>query len=165
MDDMPLTKIKDQLFCAFRDDHAVLGRGLYDLATLIRAKDVPKVRVAAAKLANDAGAHIAFEEANFYPALEPFLSQSEIDEMYADHAQGRALIHELANLKLHALDDKTYCERLLSQIESAEHHVSECGELFGAMGGLSKKTQAQLLEQLKSWRKRAPSWFELSNGQ
>jgi len=163
MDNVPLTKIKDRLFNAFREDHAVLGRGLYQLATHLRAGDEAKVRVAAAKLAQDAGAHIAFEEMNFYPALTPFLSQSDINEMHSDHARGRKLLQELVKLKEGALGDNAYLDKLIARVTAMEHHVSECGELFGAMGGLSDETQAELLEQLESWRERAPSWFEFSN--
>ncbi len=41
-------------------------------------------------------------------------------------------------------------------------HVSECGELFGAMGGLPPEEQAALLATLEAWRAKAPRWSEIS---
>ena len=157
----PMISIKNRLFDAFRADHAVLGRGLYSLATHIRAGEEQASREAAAQLAKDAGPHIAFEEADFYPALSGFLSQDEIDEMYADHENGRMLIKDILVMKSGALADQHYRDQLLARIEAAEAHVSECGELFGVMGGLTGETQMQLLTKLEAWREQSPSWLEI----
>ena len=156
-----LTDIKSRLFDAFREDHALLGRALHELAMRLRAGDAPGVRRAAAQLDAAGGSHIAFEEADFYPALAPFLSSDEIDEMYQQHAAGQALLARLQQLGEAELDDATVTDALLERVQAMEGHVSECGELFGAMGGLDDAAMRELLERLQHWRRRAPRWSEL----
>ncbi|MEO1240446.1 MAG: hemerythrin domain-containing protein [Pseudomonadota bacterium] len=154
--------IKDALFEAFREDHATLGRGLFDLRTMLAAGEIEDIRKAAERLDRDVGAHIAFEEREFYPALKPFLSQEEIDDMYQDHAEGLLLICEILNSTDAELAAPSRQAALTARIEKMEAHVSECGELFGAMGGLSADEQKALLEKLKEWRKRAPRWTDFA---
>lgn len=154
--------IKDALFEAFREDHATLGRGLFDLRTMLAAGEIENIRKAAERLDRDVGAHIAFEEREFYPALKPFLSQEEIDDMYQDHAEGLLLIREVLNSTDAELAAPSLQAALTARIEKMEAHVSECGELFGAMGGLSADEQKALLEKLKDWRKRAPRWTDFA---
>ena len=42
-----MSEIKAQLFAAFREDHAVLGRGLYDLGQSLRMRDLASAIAAA----------------------------------------------------------------------------------------------------------------------
>jgi len=161
MEKNELTDIKSRLFDAFREDHAVFGRALHELSTRLCAGDAAGVRQAAARLDAAAGAHIAFEEADFYPALAPFLSKEEIDTMYREHADGQLLLTRLKHLEAQELKDTKTANQLLERVHDMETHVSECGELFGAMGGLEGKAQRDLLDQLQGWRTRAPLWSEL----
>lgn len=156
-------QIKDALFEAFRQDHALLGRGLFALRGALVAGDLKRTKEAVEKLDREAGAHIAFEERDFYPALKPFLSQAEIDDMYRDHARGFALISELEKATKSELLDPVQQSALIAQIEDMETHVSECGELFGAMGGLSQQEQKLLLERLNYWRQQAPRWTDITD--
>lgn len=155
-----MTEVKERLFEAFRQDHAILGRGLYDLRQEILKGDVAAVRQAAWRLDRDAGPHIAFEERDFYPALKRFLSQAEVDEMFRDHAEGLAVLRELMALGEEDLEDEQRRAALVERIEAMEAHVSECGELFGAMGGLEPLEMERLLGDLEKWREAAPHWTD-----
>ena len=154
-----MTNVNADLFEAFHQDHALLGKGLHAIRTKLSGGDIKAAQAAARRLHADAGAHIAFEEADFYPALAPFLSAEEITAMYEHHDEGLALVKGMISLTETDLSS-TDTDSLLKRIDVFEAHISECGELFGAMGGLSKEQQALLLEKLEAWRKKAPSWTE-----
>ena len=156
-----MTTVKERLFEAFKVDHALLGSGLHELAERLRDADTPGAKIVVEQLARAAGPHIAFEENNFYPALQPFLSASEIDNMREEHARTRRLLEQVLALSPTALQETHLQNKLLEAVEAGQTHVAECGELFGAMGGLSEEEQAQLLSQLEQWQARAPNWLEL----
>lgn len=153
-------QIKEKLFEAFREDHAQLGRGLYDLRTKLAAGDVDGARGAASQLDRTAGAHIAFEESEFYPALEPFLSKVEVGAMYQKHADGLLLINEILSSPEGAPLPDTM--ELIGRVDALEEHVAECGELFGAMGGLNEDELRHLWRRLQFWRRKAPSWRDFA---
>jgi hypothetical protein len=153
-----MTPINHGLFDAFRADHAVLGRGLHDIRTRLAAGDAAGARSAAADLDSAVGAHIAFEEENFYPALTAFLSEEEVEDMYAEHAEGAAILKRIEALDPDAAASTADLDALIAGIERMEHHVSECGQLFGALGGLDAAAMDALLADLERWRQRAPSW-------
>lgn len=157
-----MSEIKQRLFDAFRADHAVLGKGLYELAARLRASDVAGARQAADNIDNKNGAHIAFEQSDFYPALAPFLSAPEIDSMYIDHTEGQQMLKQVQSMSEGELQDKQRQQQLIEAVEHMETHVSECGELFGAMGGLDDAEQQHLLERIEYWRKQAPLWTSLA---
>ena len=156
-----VTQIKEDLFNAFREDHAALGRMLYDLRTKVTANDITAAQALAKRLDQEAGAHIAFEEADFYPALRPFLSDQEVDEMYKEHAEGLAMVQHILDLDGSDKLDQRNRNLLIKKIEALETHVSDCGELFGAMGGLSPARLQELWERLNYWREKAPRWAEI----
>lgn len=147
------------LFEAFRADHAVLGQGFYELGERLRAADAAGARQLAARIDHDAGPHIAFEEADFYPALKPILGRTELDEMYLDHARGRALLEEILALDATQIDDARQ-KRLLAGVEAMQTHIADCGDLFGAMGSLAPEQQNGLLKRLLFWREQAPRWLK-----
>jgi len=89
---MTRTQEGTDLFAAFGEDHAILGRGFFDLAQSLRANDLEQARAAAARLDRAAGAHIAFEEENFYPALGAFLDADELQRMYDEHRVGTSMM-------------------------------------------------------------------------
>ena len=151
--------VNNTLFNAFHEDHAALGRALHDLRNALAADDFPTAKKIAEKLEFEAGAHIAFEEIDFYPALGPFLSDTELEGMYAEHADGLTLIRDIRNARP-ALISAAAQKDFIKRTEALEAHVSECGELFGAMGGLSAMEQDALKERLDYWRLQAPSWSE-----
>jgi len=93
-----MTKINNALFNAFREDHAVLGRGLHELRSLVMAGDVGGLKTAAQNLDKAAGGHIAFEEEDFYPALKTFLSADEVAGMYDEHSHGAVTLAAITEL-------------------------------------------------------------------
>lgn len=155
-----MTEIKDRLFEEFREDHAVLGKGFYQLAERIRAADAAGARHCADKIDREAGSHIFFEEEDFYPALKAYLSAEEIENMYREHADGRSLLQDILVLTDKALDSQDLQQQLLQRVQGMQTHISDCGELFGAMGGLDVNQQAELLRKLEHWRLKAPHWLD-----
>lgn len=155
------SETSQRLFDAFRTDHAVLGRALHALGTSLAGCDAQQAREAAHRVDREAGPHLGFEEANFYPALAPWLDSDEVDTMYREHADLKGLLQDILSMDERALSDLSRRETLIDRVRAMEVHVSDCGELFGVMGGLDEPAQRQLLEQLESWRKRAPRVQEL----
>jgi hypothetical protein len=158
-----MTEIKQKLFDAFREDHVALGSSFYALATCIRNDEITTAKEIAEKINIEAGPHIAFEEEAFYPALERFLEQDEIEAMYLEHENGRSLLQKIKSLKESSELSQTLKQELLSEVEKFEEHVSDCGELFGVMGGLSEAQLEQLFDRLTDYRLLAPSWLSLKS--
>jgi hypothetical protein len=156
-----MTQIKKKLFDAFQADHADLGKGLYGLRLALSNGDPHGARRAALFIDTNAGAHIAFEEFDFYPALKSRLSESEVAAMFLEHAEGIELISEIANASDSTLSSPHKIAQLLKQIDTLDHHVADCGDLFGAMGGLSESDYKNLLAKLEYWRRQAPRWSEI----
>jgi hypothetical protein len=155
-----MSEASNKLFDAFRADHAILGRGFHDIATCLRSGDIAGARAAAARMDVEAGAHIVFEEEHFYPALRHFIDSAEIDQMYAEHEIGRAVIDALLALPEGATPNADERAALLSQAETMAHHIAECGTLFGAMGGLAPDEQGALHDALMTLREQAPRWSQ-----
>ena len=155
-DDVRIPDFKAALFTAFQADHALLGRGLAELRGYLLDDEPERLRQTARGLLRTAGAHIAFEEHDFYPALRARLSDAEVGTMYREHAEGRDMLARIADATDEELRDASNSDELLIGIEALERHVAGCGDLFGAMGGLSEQEACQLLRKLKAWRKQAP---------
>ncbi len=151
---------KNKLVEAFQEDHAVLGRGFYELAQSLRARDLDQAKAIARKLDAEAGAHIAFEEAHFYPTLRPLLGDAEVHRMEADHRIGLEVIKVLRRTSPGESLPADVREKLLQDAEAMSTHIAECGELFGAIGRLGAGQQRALLDQLLAWRERRPSWSD-----
>jgi hypothetical protein len=152
------------LFDAFREDHARAGRGFYELSQLLEADDVRAACALAQRIDEESGAHIAFEETNFYPRLSKLLSRTEIARMYEEHAVGANTVRTLLDHEPEEPLDSEEKERLVTGATQMSEHISECGELFGALGGIPVAEQAELLEQLVEWRRRRPRWTAFAAG-
>lgn len=154
---------KDKVTQAFHADHAALGRALHDLRTRLVGGETKKARECAANLDRAAGAHIAFEENDFYPALKHALSQAEIEAMYREHADGLSVIQDISNADDEELTDPVVRASFILRIEALQGHVAECGELFGAMGALTEDQFKTLYGQLEYWRSQSPLWSLVSS--
>jgi hypothetical protein len=157
--------VNDALFAAFREDHAVLGRGFHDLSQSLRVRDMRAVQKAARHLDEVAGAHIAFEERHFYPALIPLLGANEVERLLNEHARGLGAIREILVMS----DSETVPEprwvALLEWSQEMEQHIAECGELFGAMGRIDVAEREALLQHLLELRRESPRWTDLAGGE
>ncbi len=89
-----MTRIKNALFKAFHEDHAILGKGFHVLAMRIREGSVEAIKDAANKLDQSAGAHIAFEEFDFYPLLKKTSPSTDTDQMYKSHNIALSVIQD-----------------------------------------------------------------------
>ena len=153
---------KQKVIDAFHEDHAALGRMLHELRISLTAGETEKARQRASELDRAAGAHIAFEENDFYPALKDTLSSKEVAAMYAEHADGLAVIQDIAEADDAELGDPIVQASFVVRIDALAEHVSECGELFGAMGVLSEQQFKKLHGNLEYWRSRSPRWSIVS---
>lgn len=152
---------KSELVQAFHEDHTLLGSGFYDLSMALRGNDISAARLVAQKLNADGGAHIAFEEECFYPALAE-LCDYNVDPLYQEHRLGRDVVESLCALD--AGQDISADERLrlLTESETMESHIAECGELFKAIERLPDTRQNDLYKVLMNWRRKRPAWLDLS---
>lgn len=158
-----MTSRTSALFEAFRADHAILGRGFYEVSALLRAGDVPEARRRAERLDREAGAHMAFEERHFYPALRSLIGDEEVDRLYGEHEQGLAVVKALAQGPADRLLAQGEVALLLKDSELMESHVAECGELFGTMGRIPPGEQEELYRRLFALRRASPRWTDLSS--
>lgn len=147
-----MEQILPKLLEAFQQDHVLLGRGFNEMSCCLRAGDPAGVYAAARRLYEEAGAHIGFEEQDFYPALVPLVGEEAVRRMYQEHCCGFDVIQTLLRrgpgLPLpHELGD-----RLLAQTEVMEDHIAECGELFAALRQIPEAEQQALYEKLIDWR-------------
>ena len=158
-----MTSGKKPLFRAFQEDHAVLGKGFYELSSCLRGKDLPGARRVAERMDREAGAHIAFEEECFYPALAK-ASGFEIGRLFDEHGEGLDVVRTL--LEMHDTDDMSeeLRKELLANAQAMEDHIAECGELFEAIAKMSDAQQQSLYEELIAWRQKHPTWLGYRRG-
>jgi len=154
----PNTKL---LFEAFQSDHANLAKDLYALRISLSEGQAQELRSQAAYILETAGAHIAFEEFDFYPILKPMLEHGEINRMYLEHAQGLEVIKILAECKSDIFENKRFLVHALAGLQKLEHHIADCRNLFWAVCALEDSQSLDLLERLNNWHKKAPSWQDL----
>jgi len=148
------------LFEAFREDHAVLGRDLHEISEHLRGGDLLAAKACGERVDREAGAHIAFEEQFFYPTLRRLLGDA--DRLYREHGQGLSVIKALAELPEGATLSEAERRTMLQASELMEAHVAECGELFGAMGRIPLEEQKTLFWELLALREKAPRWAEFA---
>lgn len=149
---------KDNLFTCFREDHKVLGAGFHQLSAHLRTGETAEACEVARHLDEAAGAHIAFEEIEFYPRLALLFGRDEADRMRDEHRQGLSVIQALGHHPTAEPFDRESCDRLLEQSEAMEAHIADCAELFGAMGRIPAEEQRMLHQKLLAWRQRQPTW-------
>ena len=154
-------RTRDELLRAFREDHAVLGRGFHRISAALRAGSGAEACVAAAEVDRDAGAHIAFEERHFYPALMRLLGKGRVEGLLKEHAEGLAVVRTLGSLSTAAALPEQRRRELLRASEAMETHIAECGELFEAIGRIPEAEQVALLDELLNLRAERPAWTDL----
>ena len=151
----------EELLAEFHRDHAVLGRGLYRLGTALRGHDILTAKTIAEELDRDAGPHIAFEEQCFYPALRPLIGDEEVDRFYQEHESGKGVLALIRSMPDAAWPDAKRMKDMLCEVEKMERHVTECGEMFGAMGRIPADEQRAMLAKLAGLRDAKIRWSEV----
>ncbi len=157
-----MTARPSDLFEAFKEDHAVLGRGLYEIAKHLRGGAGAAAKAWGERVDREAGAHIAFEERFFYPTLRRLLGEAEADRLYYEHGRGLSVIKALAALREGAELSEAERRAMLQDAELMAGHIAECGELFGALGRIPPEEQQMLYRELLALRAQAPRWTELA---
>jgi len=153
-----------ELFDEFRRDHQVMGRGLFEIATALKAEDDQKAAEAARALDVVAGPHIRFEELYFYPELRGLLGDSTVDRFESEHREGLAAVLRLSRLEKNAVLTTEERKQSRDQIDTMRVHTDECGEHFGALGRLPKQQQKNLLSALQRLRLAGDRWTERARG-
>lgn len=153
-----VSDIRKSLFAAFQQDHAELGRHLYDLRRCLTSDDCETARKLAKETLVSSGAHIAFEEHDFYPALKTKLDAAAVQCMYDEHERGLRFLEKLAMSEPDA--PRTLADDL-AEIDALDHHVADCGRLFSAMKNLTPHDLSKLFTRLEYWRRRAPNWSDV----
>lgn len=148
----------NELLRAFREDHAQLGRGFHDLSERLRIRDGAGAKDMARRLDVEAGAHIAFEERDFYPLLAEKLGQDAVNRMYEEHGLGLRVIEESMAIDEEKPMSPEMAESLLRDSEAMESHIAECGAAFSVMLETSPDLQQALYRRLQNWRERQPRW-------
>ena len=159
-----MTEIKDRLFEAFKEDHALLGRGFFELGQALRAGDKRELQLLAGRIDAEAGAHVGFEEKDFYPALAELTDPGHITRFHHEHGEGFDVLQRI--LSWNGETDLTSEVRaaLLAKVRIFEDHIAECGEMFGLLGGMPPSEQARLFDRLQRWRDLQPSWSDVESG-
>lgn len=137
---------------AFVEDHQILTRGLVAIRDALQNGELEQARELAAKLDQEAGPHIRFEEELFYPRLVEALGRDFVDRLYAEHGEGAAALRALR------AGDGTPLQRILEWIEHALDHVTSCGTLLSHLGVLPEDEQEQLLAELVALRGSPTRW-------
>ncbi len=150
---------------AFQSDHACLEQIANNLKEALCNRDIIGAREIANELDRKAGAHIAFEEIDFYPVLTSYLPEQQIEKLYLDHIAGLAAIELILNSNPPNEIDQRQIKTLTAHVNAFEMHVAECGKLFSSMGALSSIRLQDLWERLVYWRSKAPRWTEIGERQ
>ncbi|MFZ5609932.1 MAG: hemerythrin domain-containing protein [Pseudomonadota bacterium] len=157
-----MSPINEKLAKSFAEDHAMLEKAFREIALHLDKGRLKKARAAASRIDRDAGAHIAFEEHDFYPALVDVLGQTAVSRLRREHQGGLEIVKRLAALPATGALEAKESQRLIDQAKRMEHHVCECGQLFLAMSRLPQAQQQDLLMRLEGWRQRKPKWTSLN---
>jgi glutamine amidotransferase len=138
----------------FMIDHRALAEGLQRLIEVIESGNLPAAKREAERIDRISGAHIAFEEAELYPAIGAEAS------MYDDHREGLAVLRQVTMMEG---DLPTGVRRrLVREAEGMLDHMEDCGVLLFRVQALAPIVQSRLEDRLFSWRTRSPRWTELS---
>jgi len=157
-----LTKTKKDLFAAFQEDHTLLREKLHRMREALAQSDFATALQIGEDINLISGAHMAFEEFDFYPALRKFLTQGEVFRMYLEHADGLALIGDVLSTNLDHPPTESEMLQMFGRLQVLEHHVSDCGDLFSALNGLEPVELERLYNRLLEWRVKAPKWQDLA---
>lgn len=150
---------------AFQFDHARLAQLSGNLRRALSNRDIIGARNIANDLDREAGAHIAFEEIDFYPALKPYLPEQDIEKLYLDHVAGLVTIEFILDDGPSQEIDERQFNMLIERIKAFEMHITVCGKIFTSMEALSSLRLQDLWERLVYWRRKAPRWTEIGERQ
>ena len=155
-----MIEVLQKLAARFHEDHAVLGRGFYDLSTCLRSNDLTGAKDVAEALDQSAGAHIVFEEEVLYPTLRRLLSDGEADRFETEHGMGLRAIRAVLELDPEEPLADGHVRDILGDSEVMERHIAQCGDMFGALGRIPESEARQMLTRLEELRALAPRWTE-----
>lgn len=158
---LAMANLGQDLIAAFHEDHKTLGKDLHSLCLCLRGRDLPEARRIARQIDSAAGAHIAFEEEAFYPLLKETLGAGEVERLYLEHDRGLDVVRRLCDAAAEDhLTDEAW-DGLITDTETMETHIAECGQLFAAIGALPNGEQQALYDRLVAWRRRRPKWRDV----
>ncbi|MHC4429725.1 MAG: hemerythrin domain-containing protein [Planctomycetota bacterium] len=149
---------------AFLEDHRHLVQGFSRLVEALEADDlVTAVRVAG-ELDVAAGPHIEFEETVYYPQLARTMDRGDVDRLYHEHDLGLDAVRTLLAHDPQQPLEPEQKRRLIEESRTALEHAVSCGALLSHLTVLDERRQAEILEDLRSIRKRGRRWTERPTG-
>ena len=145
---------------AFLEDHREFTSGLYRILKALRSEDDATAVGLAKQLDRAVGAHIEFEEEQFYPALRERLGSGVVTQLYGEHATGQRAIAGLVALEEGTRMGSDRRAELVEALERTLEHASSCGSLLSHLSALSPGCRAELLERLREIRRRPTRWTQ-----
>lgn len=146
---------------AFISDHQAMIRGFRDLRDALERHDDSAAAAIADRLDRSAGAHIEFEERDYYPVLREWLGRDRVEEMYDEHGTGFAAILALAFRPASMGVSSGERARLMENVDVALDHAVACGAALAYLDELDEPRQQKLLDALYAARERGHRWSEL----
>jgi hypothetical protein len=145
---------------AFTEDHRHMTRGFWKLRNSLEAEDLDSAIGLAREINRQVGPHIEFEETVFYPELRKVFGDEFVDNLYREHAVGRAVILELMSLDENAELPAGRLHELADRAGKTLEHAVSCGTLLSHLEALSDERQRELLTKLKTIRIQGKPWSE-----
>jgi len=147
---------------AFAEDHRHMTRGFWKMRKNLEADDLPAAKQLADNIDQVVGPHIEFEESVYYPVLRKVLGNEFVDQLYAEHRIGRAVLLEMEKLSTDA--ELTGAQRhiLIKRIKQTLEHAVSCATLLSHLDELDENRQQIMLDQLEQLRATGHRWTELN---
>jgi hypothetical protein len=151
----------NELRDAFIEDHQKMTKGLTELIRLVEADEMDRAARKARELDAVIGPHIEFEERRFYPQVQKSRGEDYVRNLYDEHQAGAEAIRALIAIDDPAGIHDAARKRILEQLRTALDHAFSCGTLLSHVTSLPDSDQAELLDDLKRYRREAHVWSEL----
>jgi hypothetical protein len=145
----------------FVADHRRMTRGLADLLSMLRRRELSAAIGAADLLDREAGAHIEFEEHVLYPEVGRSRGPQLEEKLRDEHEVVRRGLLRLQKLPAPDADDPQVRAELERAFETAIQHAEHCGTLISHLAALSPQRQQEALGRLEEFRRAGRRWTEL----
>lgn len=157
---MALTELQE----AFLEDHRRLIRGLEEILDALQAADESGAAKAAARLDDEAGPHMEFEEEVFYPRLASIHGQGFVDRLIEEHEAGHTALELLISLEPGQELSPEQRETVEEGVRTALGHALGCGTLMSELGADDRVADPKDLERLRNYRKSGSRWTDRQYG-
>ncbi len=145
----------------FIEDHRMMTRSYRDLLQHLENDELGKAAELAAKLDQQAGAHVEFEEQHLYPRVRESRGDKYADQMYQEHREILNTLVELQQIQSTVEPSKRQIQRWKTGVQNGINHAVACGTLLSHLQTLPESTQADLLQFIEQLRRKSKKWSSL----